>query len=229
MIRYALMYVDKKLKGRAGPVVGFLLKCCGCCMWCLEKFLKFINKNAYIEIAIYGYSFCTAAREAFKVLAANIIRIVAINSVGAFILFMARLAVVGITGAVSLYFLRQQDALHSYVIPLLSICVFTYFISKGFLGGCMCQPRCPWGLLGSKAVNSLTHLSLYRYVGVYKMAIDTLVICFCEDHKFNDGSPEKPFFMSDNLRSFISRAERRVQAETDKRTDKTPLLAETKQ
>ncbi len=26
------------------------IKCCSCCLWCFEKFVIFINKNAYIEI-----------------------------------------------------------------------------------------------------------------------------------------------------------------------------------
>ena len=29
-----------------------LLKCCQCCLWCLEKFMRFINRNAYIMCAV---------------------------------------------------------------------------------------------------------------------------------------------------------------------------------
>ena len=39
-----------RLAGRAGPIVNFLLKALMCCLWCLEKVLKFINWNAYIMI-----------------------------------------------------------------------------------------------------------------------------------------------------------------------------------
>jgi hypothetical protein len=35
-----------------------------CCLWCCEKCLKFLNRNAYIEIAIYGKSFCRSAGDA---------------------------------------------------------------------------------------------------------------------------------------------------------------------
>ena len=31
------------------------------------------------------------------------------------------------------------------------------------------------------------------------MVIDTLLVCFCEDSERNDGSFEKPYFMSKNL------------------------------
>lgn len=31
-------------------VAKFLLGCLKCCFWCLEKFLKFLNRNAYIMV-----------------------------------------------------------------------------------------------------------------------------------------------------------------------------------
>jgi len=40
----------------------------------LEKFLKFLNKNAYIMIAVHGKNFCTSAKNAFFLLMRNIVR-----------------------------------------------------------------------------------------------------------------------------------------------------------
>ena len=31
------------------------------------------------------------------------------------------------------------------------------------------------------------------------MVIDSLLVCFCEDSERNDGSAERPYFMSKNL------------------------------
>ena len=50
--------------GRGGLVVRAVLCCVQCCLWCLEKCLKFLNRNAYIETAIYGYSFCKVCQHA---------------------------------------------------------------------------------------------------------------------------------------------------------------------
>ena len=73
LIRLILFEVQRKLKaaGQDNKVAKYILTCLQCCFWCLEKFLKFINKNAYIEIAVYGYSFCEAARRAFDLLWRN--------------------------------------------------------------------------------------------------------------------------------------------------------------
>lgn len=47
-----------------------------CCFWCLENFIKFINKNAYIMIAIYGKGFCASARDGFSLILRNCVRYV---------------------------------------------------------------------------------------------------------------------------------------------------------
>lgn len=38
------------------------LKCCICCFFCLEKFIRYMNHNAYTVVAIEGTHFCNAAR-----------------------------------------------------------------------------------------------------------------------------------------------------------------------
>lgn len=87
--------------GAQNKFAKFLLSCMKCCFWCLEKCIKFLNRNAYImvssaaaremlhlvkfskwfklfvvflQIAIYGKSFCPSARDAFFLLMRNIIR-----------------------------------------------------------------------------------------------------------------------------------------------------------
>ena len=47
----------------------------------IEKCMKFINKNAYIQTAIFGYHFCKAAKCAFFLILRNIARIMALSIV----------------------------------------------------------------------------------------------------------------------------------------------------
>ena len=46
---------------------------CGvkCCMWCFEKILKFISKNAVIVCAMYGTNFCSSACTAARLCGVN--------------------------------------------------------------------------------------------------------------------------------------------------------------
>ncbi|XP_048763229.2 choline transporter-like protein 1 isoform X2 [Ostrea edulis] len=96
LARVILAYIQSRLRGKSGEVVDFILKVLQCCLWCFEKFLAYLNRNAYIEIAIFGHSFCTGAKKAFMLLLENILRVAAINSVGTFVLFLGKLTTVAV-------------------------------------------------------------------------------------------------------------------------------------
>ena len=42
-------------------------------------------------------------------------------------------------------------------------------------------------------------IRLTIFLAVFQMLVDTLLLCFCEDVKINDGTEEKPYYMSKNL------------------------------
>ena len=89
-IRAIISYIQKHGKATKNKVVEYIMCCLQCCMWCLEKVMKFMNKNAYIQTAIYGYSFCKAARCAFFLILRNILRVGAVNIVGDFVLLLGK-------------------------------------------------------------------------------------------------------------------------------------------
>uniref|UniRef100_A0A8B9KZ09 Choline transporter-like protein n=1 Tax=Astyanax mexicanus TaxID=7994 RepID=A0A8B9KZ09_ASTMX len=96
--RIILEYLDHKLKGAHNSCSRFLLCCLKCCFWCLEHFIKFMNRNAYIMVAIYGKSFCTSAREAFCLLMRNVVRVAVLDKVTDFLLFLGKLLISGSVG-----------------------------------------------------------------------------------------------------------------------------------
>jgi solute carrier family 44 protein 1 (choline transporter-like protein) len=55
--------------------------------------MKYINSNAYTIIAIEGLSFCQSAQKSFLIVMENALRIIAINSVGDFMLFLSKISV----------------------------------------------------------------------------------------------------------------------------------------
>lgn len=80
-IRATLEYIDHKLNKYNNAFVKGILCCLRCFFWCLEKFIKFINRNAYIMCAIHGKNFCRSARSAFNLLLRNIVRVVVLDKV----------------------------------------------------------------------------------------------------------------------------------------------------
>ncbi|XP_058863932.1 choline transporter-like protein 2 isoform X1 [Acipenser ruthenus] len=183
VIRVLLEYLDHKLKGHQNKFTKFLLCCLKCCFWCLEKFIKFLNRNAYIMIAIYGKNFCTSARNAFFLLMRNIVRVAVLNKVTEFLLFLGKLLIVGSVGILSFFFFSGKikpiedtaPTLNYYWVPILTVVIGSYFIAHGFFS-------------------------------VYGMCVDTLFLCFCEDLERNDGSEEKPYYMSMELHDILSKS-----------------------
>ena len=51
----------------------------------------------HIGVAIYGESFCNAARNAFRTLASNALRLATISFIGDFLLFLIKVAIVTCT------------------------------------------------------------------------------------------------------------------------------------
>ncbi|XP_065820786.1 choline transporter-like protein 2 isoform X2 [Labrus bergylta] len=180
IIRVLLEYLDHKLKGAHNKFTKFLLCCLKCCFWCLEKCIKFLNRNAYIMVAIYGKNFCTAAKDAFFLLMRNMIRVAVLDKVTDFLLFLGKLLIVGLVGVFAFFFFSGRvkafentaPHLHYYWVPILTVVVGSYLIAHGFFS-------------------------------VYAMCVDTLFLCFCEDLERNDGSAARPHYMSSTLHEIL--------------------------
>lgn len=48
-----------------------------------------------------------------------------------------------------------------------------------------------------------TYLVASLFFSVYSMAVDTLFLCFLEDSERNDGTAEKPYYMSKGLMKIL--------------------------
>jgi len=133
MIRFMLKYAEKQLKGKQNQCLVYVLKVLQCYFKCAERFLKFISRNAYIQVAIHGKSFCKSARNAFGLLLRNAFRLVAINFVGDFLLFLGKMTIALITGGVAIFFLKSRDDVNYYAFPALIVTVMAYGIAAGFM------------------------------------------------------------------------------------------------
>ncbi|XP_072226159.1 choline transporter-like protein 4 [Leuresthes tenuis] len=185
IVRILLEYIDHKTRSAQNPVARFILCCMKCCFWCLEKFIKFLNRNAYIMIAVYGKNFCVSAKNAFKLLMRNIIRVVVLDKVTDVLLFFGKLLVVGGVGVLSFFFFSgrillpgstfRSETLNYYWMPIITVVFGSYLIAHGFFS-------------------------------VYNMCVDTLFLCFLEDLERHDGSLQKPYFMSKNLMKILNKS-----------------------
>jgi len=131
--RYILLWFQNQMKGKEDECTKCCMRTCSCCLWCLEKCLKFLNRNAYVTIAITGKPFCSAARSAFATLVLNAGRVAAINSIGDFVLFLGKLSVVAIVATAGVFWFKADATLEYYFLPVLLSCIFAFFIAHCFL------------------------------------------------------------------------------------------------
>ncbi|OQV18784.1 Choline transporter-like protein 2 [Hypsibius exemplaris] len=105
-----------------------------------------------------------------------LIKVVIVDSVVAFFLFFGKILILGILGCFFYYFYELSiPGLEKYAPHLNFIYVPLATI-----------------VIGSYIISSM-------FFGVYVMAIDTMFLCFLEDLERNDGTEEKPYFMSKSL------------------------------
>ena len=114
-IRTAIQYIEDKIKEKGadkGPV-KVVVCLCKCCLWCLEKFMKFINRNAYILTAVNGSNFCKSAKEAFHLILRNCVRVVVLDKVTDFLLFLGKLVVTTTVALLSFFYFSGSK----HIIP----------------------------------------------------------------------------------------------------------------
>ncbi|PNH05032.1 Choline transporter-like protein 2, partial [Tetrabaena socialis] len=103
LIRAMLEYLDRKTKElqAQNKCAEWAMCCVKCCMWCIENIVKFINRNAYIMIAVKGQGYCCAAFSAVKLLITNCLRVAVVNMVADVLIFLGKISVAATAGVIA--------------------------------------------------------------------------------------------------------------------------------
>jgi choline transporter-like protein 2/4/5 len=154
--RLVLSYVDRqtRLPRRWNGCIRLLACSCACCMWCLRKFVRYVNKNSYIMIAMKGKTLCPSMYEAFELIFANLLKVATAGIASAFVLFIGKLAIVGAIASLGFWFVVDANELSEPFWPMFTLCLIAYYVCCFFLH-------------------------------VYDIAVDTILLCICEDEKIN--------------------------------------------
>ena len=139
--------------------------CAKYCLWYLEKIMQFINRNAYIMVAVKGKGYCASASHAIGLIARNALRVLAINTVGDAIPFLGKMVVTAGAGVLAFYacdmpaYTEGENQISSPLFPVIFTVLFAWFVADCFFA-------------------------------VYEVAVDTILLSFCEDCDVNDGEPQ---------------------------------------
>lgn len=127
-----LEYQMKQYKDK-NTCVNCAFKCCHCFWYCMENFIRYINHNAYTIIAIEGRPYCFSAKVAFNTLTSNTLRILTINTMGDFIIFLGKCVVTGSVAIFSIYLMRDVAEVHYLAGPVIFSTIIAYLIAHSML------------------------------------------------------------------------------------------------
>ena len=166
-LMFFVEYVKKQMEKTTGKTKGKCYKCIfcciECCLACCNKIMEFINKHAYIQIALKGDSFCTAAWEGFGLIIRN----------------LGRFTVLAVIGTVFTLIGTLFITVGSCIIGYFLITKVDYF-SKD-LNSCV-LPEVAFGLIGF--VMGRVSMS------IFSVSSDALIHSFLLDEELNKGQPK---------------------------------------
>ncbi|KAI8912478.1 plasma-membrane choline transporter-domain-containing protein, partial [Gorgonomyces haynaldii] len=166
LIRIIFYQISRQLSKSGNSYLKYLVACIQCCLSCISMLVKFINKNAYIMIAVNGKAFFKSAGDATALLIRNAAKTVAINLVSDFILILSKLIVSATIG-------------------------FALYVYLSMYGSALGTIRNPYVIVVVGAIGSF--IVAIAFFSVYHMAIDTIFLCALEDMEKHDGEymPDK--------------------------------------
>lgn len=132
-IRIAFEYLYKQLdsnkKLSKNRIIKIAMWCMRCCLDCFERIVRFINKQAFIQIGLTGKSFCPAAKDGFCVVIGHPVEFALLAGLAQLFMWLGNVVIVGGTLLVSFAIMRNvpkiENNLSSPFMPLLVIVLLT--------------------------------------------------------------------------------------------------------
>ncbi len=173
-----LEFVKKKVESTIGKkqakCVKCIISCFQCCLGCCAKCMEYINKHAYIQIALKGDNFCTAAFEGFGLV---------IRNLGRFAMLGMFSGILSIFGTI---FISVASAIIGYFV-ITKVEFFSADVNSVVL------PVIAFGVVG--------FILGYISMSIFSVSGDALIHSFLLDEEINKGMPkafpELQKFMSD--------------------------------
>ena len=176
LFRWILTLLANKLNNvdlQTNKAAQCMCGCLTCCVKCFEKFVQFLNKNAYTRIALTGESFCDAARNSFLMIFNNAARFSVLGSIGEVFSFLGKVLISCLTTYLGYLLITRReeysDLVNNPLGPTLIFLICSYLVSSLFMS-------------------------------VYDMACDAIIICFISDEELHK---QQPVYAPEPLREFM--------------------------
>lgn len=135
LARAIMMYIDSQTKSLQDKniILKLLMKIVHCILWCFEKCIKYLTKNAYIFIAIKGSSFCGAAFNVFICLKDNMGQMVAVAGITEYLMLIGKVVIVASASFVCFMMTSRMETVSSPIMPVAVTAALSFFVASIFL------------------------------------------------------------------------------------------------
>lgn len=134
-IRVCFEYFRKKMEGATGqnPFTKAILWCVSFFLACLEKCVKYVSKNAYIQIALTGDHFMQAAINAFCLILKNAHRFGMANTIGSVLMIFGCILITALSCFITYVYLTVYDTMFDITSPIpTTVCVGVIAVMIGY-------------------------------------------------------------------------------------------------
>jgi choline transporter-like protein 2/4/5 len=135
-IRACLVYIDQNTKNlqKSNFLLKVMMKVVQCCMWCLEKCIKFIARNAYIMVALKGKGFCKSAKDSFFLLLNNLGQLGATILISGIVLTLCKVSITAGCGFLGFVAFSNMADVTTPALPVVCTIILAWFVSSAFMG-----------------------------------------------------------------------------------------------
>ncbi|KAL9655755.1 hypothetical protein ABK040_004983 [Willaertia magna] len=181
MLRYLFRKIKQRLQQKLlnNAISKLALNAIEAVLWVIEKIVKYINKNAYIMIAVHGSGFCQSASRAFVIIVENILIVGTTNTISDVVLFLARVTIT-VFSSVICYLLIDLNNTYGFFKPIM--------------------PTIDYAIIPSVVAAIATFFITTMFMLMYETAIDTILICVSYELFINPDEKQGPYYMSSRLR-----------------------------
>lgn len=127
----------EKYKATETTIIKWAISCMRCCLDCFERFIRFLNRQAYIQIALTGKNFCESARDAFFLMLRNTARFSIVAGLGELFILIGKAFIVAVTSFIGYIIITRVDkystAISSYYAPVACFAIVSYFVAANFM------------------------------------------------------------------------------------------------
>lgn len=136
IVRTIFEYLGEQINKATGgnKCTECLLCCIRCCLDCFDRFIRYLNRNAYIYCAISSESFCPSALHSFLLMLKNHAKFAFVEGIADGFMFLAKSFIAVLTTLCGYFLLPAMTSIEvDPTLPCVFIFLFSYLVACQFI------------------------------------------------------------------------------------------------